>query len=231
LTPGIVSPDGRRLYCLANISHDEEDDYHGLQGVLFRPRAGETEVPCASVFADGKTHPHWEGFTPIPLHWGCDDTEAIDACRQRIGEEHWEMLRSAVRQLNVPPVGHMLVLNGNLEPLKVLDSFGREVSSESLEGKSATGVSYGALTAGALFVGLGILVFGLGAMLLSLLVAAGGESPSLEELVPLLTFPGLGLVAIATGLCLRNRLWGSAAILFLFGGCLGIFYGVYASMQ
>ena len=98
LTPGIVSRDGKRLYCLANLSHTEDFVTYGVNALNYQPRDEETEVVCSSVFNDGdQPSDHYHSFSPTPLWWGSSQQELIENCRQRIPAEMWNGLRQIAK--------------------------------------------------------------------------------------------------------------------------------------
>jgi hypothetical protein len=213
LTPAIVSPDRRQLYCLANISCDDELAIYGLKAIPFRARQGESEVACASTFQEGESLERWEGFTPLPLRWGSSQHAQIEGCKKRIPPEMWQGLRLAMQQLALPADDRMLILDEQFQLVEEVSSRRHRPQADA-DGKPAETPGC-ILTAGALMIGLGCFVLLIGSLLATIALGQDARKQPWQVLVPALAFPGLGLTGILAGIALRWRLYRTAGVLIL----------------
>ena len=230
LSPAIVSTDRRQLYCMANLNCHERCEFYGLKAIPFRPRQGETEVPCVSTFDDDGDPDHWAGFDPIPLRWGSSQRAKIDDCHQRIPAEMWKGLKQAVYKLKMPAKGRMLLLDKDfklIEDTSADGSLPKAVDDTADEFDRRDALAW-AESIGLLFIGLGLLVLGVSAFFFWLTTSMGAEFqwPPLPELTLSLAIMSVGLTGVAFGSSLLFHWWKTAGVCILIGIGLMVFVAI-----
>lgn len=233
LSPAIVSIDRKHLFCLTNLSCDEDHTIYGLKAIPFRPRRGETDVPCACTFVEGTEDElrRWADFNPFPLRWGSSQSVEIEKCSQRIPPEMWKGLKQSACKLEVPTDDRMLLLDEDFRFLEEVNFQAKETGSRKDDHYAVTPAWVAKVST--FFIAVGLLVLVLGSFLLVVTPPVGNDGQWLpwRQLVPLVALPGLGLMGIATGIAMHLEFWRVATVSFLIGIGLAITLIVFSPLE